>query len=163
MRLSPLHTHWLDAAYLDVQFQRHGSDIGVKVEQASCTHAKPLRNVLDKQNSTMWRLSFNKCQRGGIEGWMRGLGSRVGGRQNEHTLTRQHCWSDHVFHMLTRFATRATFVADTNLDKKMFLKISRNISCVRAACNNVAAFCHEGATSSDTMLPPQCVLVLPGP
>ena len=28
---------------------------------------------------------------------------------------------------------------------------------------NVAAFCHRQATSQDAMLPPQCVLVLPGP
>ena len=46
----------------------------------------------------------------------------------------------------------------------MFLKIFRNISCVRGARNNVAAFCHgRPATSQDTMLPPQCVLVLLGP
>ena len=36
---------------------------------------------------------------------------------------------------------------------KMFLKIFRNISCVHAACNNVAALCHRRATSQDTMFP----------
>ena len=44
----------------------------------------------------------------------------------------------------------------------MFLKIFRNFSCVRAASNNVAAFCQRRATSQDTMLPPQCGVVLPG-
>ena len=44
----------------------------------------------------------------------------------------------------------------------MFLKGFRNIPCVHAACNNVAAFCHGRATMQDTMLPPRCVLVLPG-
>ena len=39
----------------------------------------------------------------------------------------------------------------------------RNISCVRPARNNVAAFWHGWATSQTTMLPPECVLVLPGP
>ena len=46
--------------------------------------------------------------------------------------------------------------------KKGFLKIFRNVSCVRAARNNVAAFCQERATSQYTMLPPQCVLDLQG-
>ena len=53
--------------------------------------------------------------------------------------------------MLTRFATRATFVAYTNFvswTQKLFLKISRD----RAARNNVAAFCHGRATSQDTLL-----------
>ena len=45
----------------------------------------------------------------------------------------------------------------------MFLKIFRNISCVRAARNNVATFWYGRATSQDTMLLPQCVLVFPGP
>ena len=46
----------------------------------------------------------------------------------------------------------------------MFLKIFRNISCVRAARNGVvASFYHGRATSrQDTMLLPQCALVLPG-
>ena len=35
----------------------------------------------------------------------------------------------------------------------MFLKIFRNISCVRAARNNVATICHGRATSQDTKLP----------
>ena len=86
------------------------------------------------------------------------------GRQNEDTLWRPRCWRDHVSQMLTRFATRATFVADTNFVPwtQNVLKIFRNISCARAARNNVAAFWHGRATSQDTMLPPQCVLVLPG-
>ena len=41
-------------------------------------------------------------------------GKWVGGWPNEDTLWRQHCWRDNVSNMLTRFATRATFVADTN-------------------------------------------------
>ena len=68
--------------------------------------------------------------------------------------------------MCPRFATHATFVADTNFvswTHKMFLNIFRNISCVRAARNTVATFCHGRATSQDTMCPPQYVLVLPGP
>ena len=63
------------------------------------------------------------------------------GRQNEDTLWRQLCWRDHVSQMLTRFATRATLVSDTNFvswTQKMFLKIFRNISCFRTARNNVA-------------------------
>ena len=67
--------------------------------------------------------------------------------QNEDTL-RQHCWRDHVSQMVTRFATRATFVSDTNLvswTHKMFLKIFRNICCVRRAPrNNVAHFTTGG-------------------
>ena len=82
------------------------------------------------------------------------------GWQNEDTLWRQHCWRDHVSQMLPRIAARATFVSWT---QKMFLKIFRNISCVRAARNNVASFCHGRATSQGTMLLPQCVLVLPRP
>ena len=58
--------------------------------------------------------------------------------------------------MLTRFATRATFVSDSNVvswTREMFLKIFRNISCVRAARNGVAAFRQGRATSQDTMCP----------
>ena len=65
------------------------------------------------------------------------------GLANEDTLWRQHCWLDHVSQMLTRFATRATFVADTNFLSWTQQNVSeslRNISCVRAARNNVAAF-----------------------
>ena len=47
--------------------------------------------------------------------------------------------------------------------QKMFLINFRNISCVRAARNDVAAFWREAATSEDTMLPPQCARVFPGP
>ena len=88
------------------------------------------------------------------------------GAGKTRTLWRQHCWRNRVSQMLTCFATRATFVSDTNFVSwtcEMFLKILRNISCVRAARNNVVAFCQGRATSQDTMLPPQCVLVLPGP
>ena len=66
--------------------------------------------------------------------------------------------------MPTRFATCTTFVVDTNFVswiQKVFLKIFRNISCVRTTCNNVTTFCHRRTTLWDTMLPP--VLVLPGP
>ena len=49
-----------------------------------------------------------------------------------------------------------TFVADTT-------NVSENISCVRAARNDVAAFGHGRGNIVDTMLPPQCVLVFPGP
>ena len=59
----------------------------------------------------------------------------VRGRQNDH-IVGQHCWRDHVSQMLTRFAKRATFVADkyfVSWAQKMFLKIFRNISCGRAA------------------------------
>ena len=44
------------------------------------------------------------------------------------------------------------FVSDTNSvswAQEMFLKIFRNISCVRAARNSVASFCHGRATSQD--------------
>ena len=61
--------------------------------------------------------------------------------------------------MLTRFVTRATFVSDTNFvswTPKMFLKIFRNISCVCAALNNVAAFCHGRATSQDGNVSTRC-------
>ena len=67
--------------------------------------------------------------------------------QNEDTLWRQHCWRDRVSQTLTRFATRATFVSDTNLvswTHKMLLKIFRNICCVRAPRNNVAHFATGG-------------------
>ena len=44
---------------------------------------------------------------------------------------------------------------------KCLWKSSATVLCVRAARNNVAAFCHRRATSQDKMLPPQSVLVLP--
>ena len=48
--------------------------------------------------------------------------------------------------------------------KKIFLKIFRNTSCVRAVRNNVATFRHgRAATSWDTILLSQCVVVLLGP
>ena len=60
--------------------------------------------------------------------------------------------------MLTSFATHATFEANTNFVYRthiniLFLKVFRKISCVHAARNNVATFCHRRATSKDTVLP----------
>ena len=84
----------------------------------------------------------------------------VRGRQTRDTLWRQHWWRDLVFQMSLSLPR----VQDLwRTQKKLFLEIFRNISCVRAARNNVAAFCHGRATSKDTMLPPQCALVLPEP
>ena len=48
------------------------------------------------------------------------------GRHNLNTLWRQHCWRDHVSQTLIRFATCATFVADSDFvswTQNMFLKI----------------------------------------
>ena len=56
-------------------------------------------------------------------------------------MWQQHCWRDHVPQMLPRFATRAMYVADTNLQKHFLWP-------------------HK---SYVTMLLPQGVLVLPGP
>ena len=49
---------------------------------------------------------------------------------------------------------RTNFVSWT---PKNVYEIFRNISCVRAARNNVAVFCHERATSQDTMFTPHNV------
>ena len=90
--------------------------------------------------------------------WERYRSACLRGWQNEDTLWWQHCWRDHVSQMLTHFATHATFLSDTNLcsgHMKCFWKSS--------AHNSVATFCHGQATSQDTMLPLQCVPVLPGP
>lgn len=43
-RLSPDSA--LLGSYLNVQFKRHWSNVGVKVEQASSTNSQPLGNVL---------------------------------------------------------------------------------------------------------------------
>ena len=78
--------------------------------------------------------------------------------QNEDTLWRQHYWRVIMFPNVSSFChardicVRHKFCV---LDTKMFLKIFRNTSCVRAARNNVTAFCHGRATWQDTMLPPQ--------
>ena len=76
------------------------------------------------------------------------------GRRNEDTLWRQHCWGDHVSAMLTRFATRATFVEDANFGAWTQKNGSENLQARKML---------QRATSHDTMLPQQCVLVVPGP
>ena len=60
-----------------------------------------------------------------------------GGSQNEDTLWRQHCWRDHVSAPNVESFPRGRniCVEDTNFvswTQRMFLKIVRNISCVRA-------------------------------
>ena len=37
----------------------------------------------------------------------------IGFGKTSHTMRLQHCWHEHVSQTLTRFATRATFVAET--------------------------------------------------
>ena len=84
--------------------------------------------------------------------------------------TRTHCGGNIanviMFPKCWLVLPRAQHLSDTHFvswTHKMFLRIFRNICCVRAARNNVVAFCRGRATSQDTMLPPRCVLVLPGP
>ena len=57
--------------------------------------------------------------------------------------------------MLTRFATRATFVDDT-------INVSENLQ-KHFLCPRVVLFATDGLHRQDTMLPPQCVLVLSRP
>ena len=65
--------------------------------------------------------------------------------------------------MLTRFATRAKLVADTNFvpwtQKKCFWKSSETFLVSARRATMLPAFCHGRATWQDTMLPLQCVLV----
>ena len=57
------------------------------------------------------------------------------GGQNEDTLRQQHCWRDHVSQMLTRFATRATFVVDTCVldTKNVSENFQKHFLCPRGA------------------------------
>ena len=92
----------------------------------------------------------------------------VRGWQNEDTLWRQHCWRVIMFPKRVLVLPRAQHLCPTQIlcpgHKNCSWKSSEKFLCVRrAARNNAASFCHGRATSQETMFPPQCVLVLPGP
>ena len=64
------------------------------------------------------------CQNQGVS---MGAFARLRPLQNEDTLGRQHSWPDHVSELLTRFATRAKFVADTNFCVPDTKDVSENV------------------------------------
>ena len=85
--------------------------------------------------------------------------SRVRPRQNKDTLWRQHCWL--MFPKFWLDFPRAQHLWRTQFfcpGHKMFLKTLKHFLCPRGAQQ-----CCGRPTSQGTMLPSQCVLVLPGP
>ena len=81
------------------------------------------------------------------------------GRQNDDTLWRQHCGRDHVSEMLTRFATRAKFVADTNFVSwtyKMFLKISETFLVSARRATMLPRFATDGNIAGHNVAATMC-------
>ena len=77
--------------------------------------------------------------------------------------TRTHCGGNIVSFDVSRVAKRAATLLRSAWTQQMFLKFFRNIFCVRNKCfARGKTGQHLGNMRALAMLPPQCVLVLPG-